>query len=502
MSGAVISRGLAMGVSLLLTFACAARRLPGPDPLVTSHAELRAGCYRCLEAALAAVDHRADVAARARSFELTILLAIRAKELGLAFESWRQRAAALAPRLAPEWGAANFLAVVDALPLDPLGFDRNATFRPRRPDVAVMRAALAAIQQTPAAAEVKAYLEVSVTCAFDFERRDSVLGRVRPAAEGIPLLAYAVGLCSHGELRLLTRAMTDEPRFADAAYPAGKYLFQAPSMTGADPDPAALLARAGAAFPESAAIIYSAATLHRQRREWSEALAAFDATLRLVPTHHDARLGRVMALSHLARHEEAIAAATALIDEGTWLVGDAYYWRAWNAFQLDRLDESERDVERAKNYIASSSVYVLSGAVQWRKQRPKQAESEFMRAVAIDRADCDASTYLGGVRAELRVWKAAADAFAVAETCRNQEAVELRASLEQLLQRNAPPKTVDDQRRSIATAEQQSAEMAYNQGVMAANAGDMANARAHLERASRHPALQQKATEMLQRVHK
>src|SRR5688500_12117762 len=164
MSGAVISRGLAMGVSLWLTFACAARRPPGPDPLVTSHAELRAGCYRCLEAALAAVDHRADVAARARSFELTILLAIRAKELGLAFESWRQRAAALAPRLAPEWGAANFLAVVDALPLDPLGFDRNATFRPRRPDVAVMRAALAAIQQTPAAAEVKAYLEVSVTC--------------------------------------------------------------------------------------------------------------------------------------------------------------------------------------------------------------------------------------------------------------------------------------------------------------------------------------------------
>ena len=502
MSRAILNRGLAVGVSLVLTFACAARRPPGPDLLVSSHAELRAGCYRCLEAALASLDRRTDAAARGRRFELTILLAIRAKELGLPFESWRQRAAALAPGLAPEWGATNFLAVVDAVALDPLGFDRNATFRPRRPDVAMMRASIAAIQQTPASAEVKAYLEVSVTCAFDFEKRDVVLGRVRPAAEGIPLLAYAVGLCSHGELRLLTRAMTDEPRFADAAYPAGKYLFQAPPITGVNPDPAVLLARAGAAFPESAAIVYSAAMLHRHRREWSEALAAFDATLRLVPTHHDARLGRVMALSHLGRHEDAIAAATGLIDEGTWLVGDAYYWRAWNAFQLDRLDASEHDVERAKNYIASSSVYVLSGAVQWRKQRPKEAESEFMRAVAIDRADCDASTYLGGVRAELRAWKTAADAFTVAETCRDQEAAELRASLEQLLQRNAPPAAVEDQRRSIATAEQQSAEMAYNRGVMAGNAGDIANARAHLERASRHPVLQQKAQEMLQRVHK
>jgi tetratricopeptide (TPR) repeat protein len=502
MSGAILSRGLAVGVSFVLTFACAARRPTGPDPLVTSHAELRAGCYRCLEAALAAIDHRADVAARGRRFELTVLLAIRAKELGLPFELWRQRAAALAPRLPPEWSAANFLAVVDAVPLDPFGFDRNATFRPRRPDVALMRAAIAAIQQTPASNEVKGYLEVTVTCAFDFEQRDVVLGRIRPAAEGIPLLAYAVGLCSRGELRLLTRAMTDEPRFADAAYPAAKYLFEPPATTGADPDPAALLARAGAAFPESAAITYSAASLHRQRRRWLEALAAFVATLGIVPTHHDARLGRVMALSHLARHEEAIAAATGLIDEGRWLVGDAYYWRAWNAFQLDRLDESERDVERAKNYIASSSVYVLSGAVQWRKQRPKQAESEFLRAVAIDRADCDASTYLGGVRAELLAWKTAGEAFTVAETCRDQEAAELRKSLEELLQRNAPPAAVDEQRRSIATAEQQSAEMAYNRGVMAANAGDNATARAHLERASRNPALQQKAQEMLQRVHK
>ena len=137
-------------------------------------------------------------------------------------------------------------------------------------------------------------------------------------------------------------------------------------------------------------------------RPRDEALSGFDATLALVPRHHDARLGRVTALSPVARHDEASAGATSLIDEATWLVGDAYYWRASNEFQQERLDASEKGIELARKYIASSSVYVLSGAIQWRKQRPREAESEFLRAVAIDQTDCEASTLLRRVRAELR----------------------------------------------------------------------------------------------------
>jgi len=75
---------------------------------------------------------------------------------------------------------------------------------------------------------------------------------------------------------------------------------------------------------------------------------------------------------------------------------------AWNEFQQERLDASENDIELARKYIASSSVYVLSGAIQGRKQRPREAESEFLRAVAIDQADCEASTLLRRVGAELR----------------------------------------------------------------------------------------------------
>jgi hypothetical protein len=170
--------------------------------------------------------------------------------------------------------------------------------------------------------------------------------------------------------------------------------------------------------------------------------------------------------------------------------------------QLERLDASEEDVERAKKYLASSSVYVLSGAIQWRKQRRDVAENEFVRAVAIDNSDCDASTYLGGVRAEIRAWSRASDAFTTAETCRDNETAELKKTLDDLVRRRAPAAAVEEQRKSIAAAERQSAEMAFNRGVMAANAGDAATARTHLERAARHPALQQKAAEMLDRLGK
>ena len=97
-----------------------------------------------------------------------------------------------------------------------------------------------------------------------------------------------------------------------------------------------------------------------------------------------------------------MAGATSLIDENKWLVGDAFYWRAWNEFTLGRLDESERDVEQAKQRVRWSGVWVLSGLVQWRKQRPAVAESELLQAVKMASDDCEAASYLGSLRAELR----------------------------------------------------------------------------------------------------
>lgn len=121
----------AFAVCLLVLAACAPRHVPPPrtDPIAQSFAAMRAGCYRCLEEGLEAVEAATGVAARERTFELALLLALRAKELGLPFEPWRQRAASVAASLPPQWQTQEFLALVDAMPLDTAGFDRDQTFR-------------------------------------------------------------------------------------------------------------------------------------------------------------------------------------------------------------------------------------------------------------------------------------------------------------------------------------------------------------------------------------
>ena len=80
---------------------------------------MQRGCYRCLEqahdAALAAGD-------RLRIFETALLLAARAKELGLPVAAWLDHAHAALPAGA-DWS--DYLAIVRALRIDPLADDRD-----------------------------------------------------------------------------------------------------------------------------------------------------------------------------------------------------------------------------------------------------------------------------------------------------------------------------------------------------------------------------------------
>lgn len=480
---------------------CAAR-LPARSVVAESTAHLRAGCYRCLQEGLALVEGRRDLRSRQRAFEFALLLTARAKELGLPFARWAERADALAATLPPAAAAPAFVAIAGALRLDPAGLTHDEDFAQRRPLATPdeMRAWLHDIDSSGASPETRVYFALSVACGFLREDREAVMAHARAATPGAPLLEYALGACASSEEEWLLRALEHDPRFDDAAYPLGRYRLNRLMVQRPDSNPQPALARARAAFPGSAAIAYTEAVAFRALRDWPRALEGFDETLRLVPGHHEARLGRVLALSHLSRHEEAIAAATSLIDEGMWLVADAYYWRAWNQFTLGRLDESERDVEEAKRRMAGSAVLVLSGLVQWRKQRPAVAEGELARAVEMGPDNCEAASYLGAVRSELGTWLPAADAFARAEACREDEVVALRKTLDDLRAHTWAAPAIESQQKAIVDTEQQAAEMAFNRGAMLANAGDLAAARTHIERAGRHPALRVKAAERLERL--
>lgn len=82
--------------------------------------------------------------------------------------------------------------------------------------------------------------------------------------------------------------------------------------------------------------------------DYPEALRFYDRTVAAEPAHNLALLGRIICLTNLARAQEAIDAATQLLELGAGNQADAHYWRAHNHRSLARLTEARKDTSAAK----------------------------------------------------------------------------------------------------------------------------------------------------------
>jgi hypothetical protein len=100
-----------------------------------------------------------------RTFESAVLLTARAKELGLPHGPWLERARAVLPE-GPDWS--DYLAIVQALRIDPLADDRDVVLvetlrnRASAETVAAWRTDLAGGAGSPL---LRAYLELSLICS-------------------------------------------------------------------------------------------------------------------------------------------------------------------------------------------------------------------------------------------------------------------------------------------------------------------------------------------------
>jgi tetratricopeptide (TPR) repeat protein len=201
----------------------------------------------------------------------------------------------------------------------------------------------------------------------------------------------------------------------DADFPLGRNALESDR-----PDQEEALRRFGdarAAFPASALITASIGDVRRDREEWAGALEAYDATLALVPTHRDALMGRTVSLSNLARHDEAIATATRILELGNWFIGGAYFWRAWNHYNLGNIPAARADVDLARARGSSPATLVLSGMVAWRQQQLDGAEDDFQAALEIDKGQCEAAALQGSVRAAQTRYADAVGSFQHAQQC-------------------------------------------------------------------------------------
>jgi tetratricopeptide (TPR) repeat protein len=424
------------------------------------------GCFTCLEQAYAAAERTNG----AQAFEAAVLLAFRAKELGLPFEPWLDRAGALADA---DDARRVYLEIATAIPVDPLSGDRDAIFTstPSRTQLLDrLRDARQRLVSAPGSEAFREYVSLSLACAADkYEEMAAAVDRTLETFADVPLVRYRAGLCRTKGPSVLEAVRQSDSDFVDADYPLGVYAL------GARPNPdydvaLSRMTAAAVAFPQSPAIRNVLGEVHRTREEWPQALAAYDETIVLVPTHRDALLGRTVALSRLDRQEEAIAAATRLIDLGGWYVGQAYYWRAWNEFRLRRLEVARSDTDRAKGQMINSAVSLLSGLIEWHMHHLDTAEREFEESRRLDGTECDASFNLGGVRMERGDLDAALEPFTRARTCFDEAIAALRRRIDAI---NAGPGGVEVKTRLVDRQQQTITEASVRLEQATRNAADI-----------------------------
>jgi tetratricopeptide (TPR) repeat protein len=408
-------------VLVLVLIVCAACAKPRPVAPVATPARpvddvaalIRHGCYRCLEQAYAKA---VAIGAQPLAFEAAALLTLRSKELGLPAGLWLDRARAIA---ATDSTLSLYVTIVEVISPDPLSDDREALFNIKARSTA--RASLAtwreALRSGPTSDLFRAYLDVSLVCAFGELRgnEQSFTGVLDPVAEA-PLYQYRVGTCSSAHMPRLTALRAGDPDFVDADLALGRYAID-DSINPNQEEGLKHLQSAAAAFPQSPVISTTIGNLYRRWEEWALALQAYDVTLAISAAHPEALIGRAVSLSHLLRSPEAIATATRVIDAGQWHLGEAYYWRGWNQLRLGNHDLARSDADRAKTLMSNAAVFVLSGVIEWRLRRLDTAEQEFQQALTIDFGECEAAYDLGVVRDERGKSREALAAFQQARQC-------------------------------------------------------------------------------------
>src|SRR5262245_10090600 len=461
----------ALLLALATSAACAVRQAAIASPAATtSSTEIDAliarGCFGCLTQAYNAAVTASN---QTRTFETALLLTARAKELGLPYAPWLERARAALPA-GPDWS--DYLAIVQALRIDPLADDRDAVlaetlkYRASADTVAAWRTDLGAGVGSPL---LRAYLELSLICQYVVADRNVTIAATVQRFPDVPLIEYRAGACGSSQAPHLTAVRDAVPECDAVDFALGRSALDVPRQPDQD-EALRRLSAARAAFPESPAIVASLADLRRDREEWTEALEAYDTTLMLVPTHRDALLGRTVTLSHLARHDDAVAAATRIIDLGNWFTGEAYYWRGWTQINLAGIEESRIDTDRAKGLMHNASVLVLSGMIEWHERRFDESEAELQDALTLDAGQCEAAFLLGTVRAERRQWVSGAAAFELAQRCYDLSVTLRRETIARI---TAGPGTNEGKARQIARQERAMVEEAQHREEAAQNAAQL-----------------------------
>jgi tetratricopeptide (TPR) repeat protein len=512
-----MSRKCLIATFTIFASACAAR---GPSPLevaelAKAQALLGQGCYTCLKESLALFEKQLTanvppVGAREGAFDAALLLAMRGKELGILGDAAMITARAMVvPARQPLLDAAE-LFIGDTTGLDP---DQRAQVGPRtRPQLEPDNPRRRALDALPASDFAARYVALAIDCEQP-KLADTVdMKQLLPVYEGVPLMRFRLAICGQrGSLDAGTLRAAD-PRWTDTLYWEGRRELASSIGRAIDlPKVLSLFAQGREAFPSSVMLTMAWANANMIGEEFEGALSGFDDVLAGQPTHRDALNGRMQSLSYLLRHEDAVTAATRLLNLGTWHIADANYWRAWNRYHLKEYDTAWMDVENAIKGLSNSRVYMLAGLIAYARKDLPTAVARFDRAYELDSRSCDATWMSGLVSIDQSEMGIAAPKFTRGMSCFVSAAAAMRddrAVREAgIAKRGTPPSAreqaqLDRLQRDADMADEKSAQSAYNAAQCYARTGQKAMALNLINVAIAHPKMSDKALVMKAAIEK
>ena len=518
-------------VSAVLAAACAAR---GPSPQVLAERAkadslLRQGCYSCLQEALAIYERHAALqqpppgAARA-AFDTAVLLAVREKELGIPKDAYGFKAFELAKRVPPPAAVVKGKPVAVPLPPSTLldaaslvlgetsGLDpemRGALNR-GRPPIEPDNPRRRALDHAPENDLAAQYVALTIDCEQQKLIEKVDVKGLLAKYDGVPLMKFRLLRCGRPPLPLAPLRAAD-PMWTDTLFWEGRAELVTQGRAIDFPKAIALMGEARQAFPKSLMNTMAWSQANISVEEFEAALSGFDEVLKEFPEHRDALIGRVTALSYLMRHTDAIASATRILELGTWHIGDANYWRAWNHYNLKDYDTAWADVENALKGLSNSRVYMLAGLIAYARKDLPTAINRFDTAFKMDSSACDAVWMSGLVSIDQEDLKTASPKFQRAMTCFVSSAKALRSEVARteaaIANRGTPAsarelRVMERTRRDAENADERSAQSAFNAAQCLARLGNKGLALTMVDVAINHPKMNEKALALKAAIEK
>jgi tetratricopeptide (TPR) repeat protein len=364
----------------------------------------------------------------------------------------------------------------------------------------------AMLSERARADEFGAYMYASLSCAFssslyNFNENIDNLREIWDSFPDSLLLKYKRAICPVEDETRLEETLAAEPQFYEAEYFLGDLALSKGHLLEAESHHL----KAYEGIPESPQVTISLASIYFATEELERSLEFYKKTLAITPEYRDALLGKAICLSYLGKPTEAIDILQKIISLGYWLIGESYYWLAWNRHELKNIEEAAADIEQAKGRLPTSSeVFTLSGTIALERGDLTKAEKDLKEALQYNPANADALMLLGDLYARKNDWSSSGACFERASFAYEDEEARLKAKISDLEKSELPAdrKSVLLRRKARQLEKVSLAKAAafYDAAAEYSNSGQKSKAVEMATRAAEHPSFKQKAEELISKI--